>query len=1282
MRSFITASIIAQRLCSPSRDGQELLPQLVAKLITVSIPKEAIREFRFPYGDQIYLHGGDGILAIDEGVQYLYVPSNISLWEMSTSMDPKSKADEDFDNAEDKLAQAFPNVIPAVTPDKATFVFVTSTSWEAKKWISEKRRASNWKDIKVLDAVDLEKWLEQCPKVMLWFADVCGLPAEGLYDAEQYLRKVGVGFGVSTISPELIVAGRDEDMKNLRDLVLQSNAEVYLRGESVEEAAAFLAASSLKEADAYGKKPPLIFADSRANLNLLATTGAEATLVPVNSETLAQVKTIVGHKWRLVVPEVESVVSLSTGGKSLTLGRCKRAAIEQHLIEKIKLPEHRARQIARDTKGSLIALLWLVGLGPIGVPRWASRKDATTHASLMLAGSWVGSNGNDTKIIERLSRQAYRDIETLLQSAEIPEGPWIHRSVEWVCASRDFVWGQLVGRVTETMLGDFRGIVREVVGEKDPSLELSPSDRSMAIILGKTRKYSSSLRRGLVDSVARLAVFKSDGQAWADRIVGDLLNPEDPEAFSQWLSLTDVYSEIAEASPDIFLECLDAMVRSKEAKQFFQDAGSDDVLFGPTSAHVYLLWALERLAWQKEYFSRVLSILARLAEVDPGGKTSNRPKHSLVTILLPWSPQHAETMQNAAQALRMLYSTSPTVTWDVSIALLPTSHGVTSPTPLPTYREHPGKREVTVEEYWEFVRAVVEMMIEWAGRNTSRWASLVKAYPEVRRGYPEVGQLITDALTQVSIETMGEADKVVVHDALRGVISYHREYSDTEWALPDSDLELLEILQERFKPEDAVLQYSHLFSWDPDVPDAPMKPYKDGWDEWIAEKRIQALKAVYSQDGLSGICRLAETVVLPECVGYAAAKLELSKTEIVELLKKGFSEAPDNYAKNPLTKIVRAYVWSMYKEGDEKWLEHLLACPRMVWTPGAYANLALGLPASPKLWERVQQWGEEADRLYWSNVEIYSVAQEHWPQILDKWREVTRPWSLLELVARLVDERHADTTGKKPSAEQVMDILDQALRSDGTVEPLCQKGQMLSYYVEHLFLFLDTQGVDPDRMALLEWGWLRVLEHTKRGAKVLQKQVTSSPELFVELLKVLFLAEGEPKNKNISEDERRIAEQAFNLLRGIHTIPGYVPSSEAEIIDSGILREWVLKVRKLAQDVKRLRVCDSQIGQILSYAPSSPDGSWPCLEVRDLIEELQSPVLENGFRIGKYNQRGVICRGEGGKQEWDLVKHYRELAEKVRNRWPRTAGILDGLAKGYENEARHWDEQAKREEYD
>jgi len=1281
MRSFVTATMIAQRLCSPSRDGQGLLPQLIAKLITASVPREAIHAFRFPGGDQVYLPGEDGILAVDETFQHLQVPSGISVWEMGTSMDPKSKADDDFAKAERKLANAFPNVVPSVTPDKATFIFVTAKPWESGEWVRQNRANSTWGSIRVLDAVDLEKWIEQYAEVMLWFADVCGLPAEGLNDAEQYIRQLGVRLGVPAISPELVLAGRNDEVERLRSLVVDSNAEIHVQAESIEEAAAFLASASLKEADAYGRKPPLVFADSRANLNLLATCGAELTLVPVDSEALARFKTLGVHKWRAIVPEVKSTALPRNMGQTLTLGECKRAATEQHLIAQMGFPEHRARQTARESKGSLIALLWLVASGPLGAPRWATRKDATTHASLMLAGSWVGNNENDTKIVERLSRQAYRDIETVLQSAEIPEGPWIHRGVEWLCASKDFVWAQLARKVTETMLRDFLEIVKEVVGEKDPSLELPQSERHMASIVGKTRKYSSILRGGLVDSVARLAILKPDGQGWADRVVHSLLDPAAPDVLDRWLSACDVYSEIAEASPDVFLQCLDAMLRMEEAKGLFQDARSADVLFSPTSVHVYLLWALERLAWQKEYFSRVLSTLAKLAQIDPGGRTGNRPKGSLITILLPWCPQHVETMPNAAQALRMLYSISPAVTWDVAIALLPASHDVTSPTPTPAYREHPGERKVTVKEYWEFIRTVVQLMIEWAGNDVGRWASLVEAYPELRRGYPELAQLVIDALGQIYAVIHTDAEKAVVHDALRELISHHREYADAEWALPKPDLDLLESLREQFKPDDAVLLCSHLFSWDPDVPDAPMKSYEDGWDEWIAQQRAIAAKAVYDQDGLEGICRLAERVVLPDCVGEATAGLPLTETEIVDLFEKGLRTQPSCYPEDSPTRMVRGYVWAKYKAEGDKWLESVLVLDGITWTPEAYANLALGLPPSPMLWDRLEQWGPEADTLYWKNVGVRGRMREHWPKVLSKWKEVTRPWSSLELIAYLIDEHHADTTVAKPSAEDVMDVLTRAIEANENVEPQHRQGTMLDYYVEHAFLYLDGHGVAPEKLARLEWGWLRILEHTKRSVKALQAQVTSSPELFAELLRAVYRAEGEPKNNNIPEDQRRVASQASRLLQNIHTLPAYQSGTAGEAATSSPLRAWVLRARELAKEAGRLPVCDVHIGQILSYSPPSADGSWPSVEVRDVIEEVQSAKLENGFRIGKCNQRGAVWRGEGGKQEWNLAKEYRALADKVRHGWPRTASTLDGLAKDYEAEARDWDEQAKRDEY-
>ena len=1279
MRSFVTASMITERLCSPKRDGQELLPMLVEKLITASVPKEKIRKFRFPHGDQIYLHGSDGVLAVDEDFLHPHAPNGLSLWEMSTETPPRSKASSDFADAEKKLANAFPNISPSVTPAQVTYVCVTSAAFQDhEKWVSEKRGSSSWKAIRVVDAVTLAKWLEECPAIMLWFASEYGLPAEGLYDADQYLKELGIRFG-APLSQELVVAGRDEQAEALCKLVVQDNKTVHVWGESIDEAAAFVAACSLKNADTLADNPPLVLADSRANLTLLATHNMEMTLVPLDLEALALAESLKQPGWRMILPEVAAGNSRRKG-EGVVLGRIRRGVIEQYLVEDRGLPEHEARRFARDSKGSLVALLWLVGSGPIGVPRWASRKDATTHASLILAGSWIGNNPDDTSVVERLSRKEYRNIETLLQSAMVPEGPWIHRGTEWLCVSREFVWARLASRITETMLGDFQEVVSKVIGEPDPSLDIDASERHMANILGKVRKYSSSLRKGLMDSVARLAIVRSDGQSWANQTVRGLLDPNHPEACRRWLSLVDVYSELAEAAPEVFLTCLDGFMR-EHAVSFFQEKDSTDMMFGPTSAHVYLLWALERLAWQHEHFPRVLRILAKLAEADPGGHTSNRPQNSLRTILLPWSPQHGESMDKATDAMDMLYNAAPDVAWAVGIGLLPTRFGSTWPTQRPQYRSATGKRKVTIREYWEFVRAVVEKMIVWADSDSDRLAGLIEAYPELRRGWEEVGELVTDALISIDKTDLSDDSRATIETVLRKIIARHRAYSDADWVLPASDIDLLEETRQSFMPFDLVLKHRHLFSWDPDEPSAPMNSHDEGWDEWLREKQDSAAKAIYKQDGLTGLLRLAELVDLPATVGQSMAVLQIEDQALLEFIEKSLSKIPSRYSLSPLLPCGRGYISSKYREGGDGWLETVLGLENLEWTPERHVNVALSIPPGPEVWARVQQWGSETDSLYWQNVEIPLSCIHHWPTVLEKWEEVQRPWSSIDLLADVVSGCRGDKGIQKPDADQIMSILEAALVAGPDAEPFRSKQQMMPYHVEKLFEYLDSLDPDTSRLAMLEWGWLRIIKDTKRGLRVLEHEVTSSPELFVDFLKVLYRADGDDTSEAPNENDKAKAEQAFHLFQKLHTIPGLNPDGTVNGVQ---LRAWVTRSRELAAEVGRLAVCDIQIGEILSYSPESPDSTWPCVEVREVIEEVQSQEIETGLYTGKLNQRGAFSRalGEGGRQEWDLAEKFKAYADKVRVRWPRSAAVLDSLTRSYEEDARRWDEQGKWHEYE
>jgi hypothetical protein len=111
----------------------------------------------------------------------------------------------------------------------------------------------------------------------------------------------------------------------------------------------------------------------------------------------------------------------------------------------------------------------------------------------------------------------------------------------------------------------------------------------------------------------------------------------------------------------------------------------------------------------------------------------------------------------------------------------------------------------------------------------------------------------------------------------------------------------------------------------------------------------------------------------------------------------------------------------------------------------------------------------------------------------------------------------------------------------------------------------------------------------------------------------------------------------------------------------------------------RARVGDVQIGQVLAFAPRDQDDLQVPEAVRDLLEEINSNDLERGLSIGIYNKRGVTSRGllDGGVQEMELARSFREQAERVRA-WPRTRKLLKRLAEPYEADARREDQEAER----
>lgn len=130
-------------------DARTTLPVLVRKLIRASVKE--IDHIRFPSGE---LHGWDGILEVSDGNEF--VPSGISLWEMSSRQDIRKKADDDYRR---RVQNPY-----GYEPQLATFVFVTPHPWEAGgQWRTSKQTDGVWLDVRVIDGPMIEDWIENVP---------------------------------------------------------------------------------------------------------------------------------------------------------------------------------------------------------------------------------------------------------------------------------------------------------------------------------------------------------------------------------------------------------------------------------------------------------------------------------------------------------------------------------------------------------------------------------------------------------------------------------------------------------------------------------------------------------------------------------------------------------------------------------------------------------------------------------------------------------------------------------------------------------------------------------------------------------------------------------------------------------------------------------------------------------------------------------------------------------------------------------------------------------------
>lgn len=1247
---------------SDRRDAQEDLPRIVRRLILVTA--EGIGSLSFRSGEGIQLPGWDGRVSTSKGTAF--VPLGESVWELGTSTDPAAKANSDYKKR-----------TVALESDRAevTFVFVTSRRWAQKdEWAQSRRAEKVWKDVRVIDGDDLETWLELAPSVHLWLSARIGILSDGAQDLGSW-AETWTHATRPPLESAFVSAGRETQVKKIQEWRSGSSDPIAILSESRQESVAVLSAAfqSMPADQANDAMARAIVVHDAAAWRRLIPAKTPLILIPLfDAGDLVAAAIRAGHAVAVPLGEGDVIV-----GNTISLPSIPRAAATAALVAAGEPDEDRARDLAGVARRSMLALRRRLAVTTsLQKPAWARPEVARLLLPGLFAGSWNDAVLGDREALADIAGKPYDDLaRDLSHWASGADPAFRQRQAIWYIVSREDAWDLLGKFVKQDDALRFETTVVDILSAPDPRYDLPTEQRWMAEVYGKKAPHSGILRKGIgatlgligarADTAMRSASPGTDAgegllRSVTARVIRKVLERANSD-WRVWASLSDLLGDLAEADPDAFLSALEIGIEDADApiSRLFTD--KDDALFG-SSPHTGLLWALERVAWAPDYLSRVVQVLADLATQDPGGKLLNRPAATLHSIFRPWFPQTAASLDKRFKVLDSLVDKHEDLVWEVLISTLPEFHAVASSSARPQWRPWASERTPRVKrsEYDSAIVGAVTRLIELARNNGGRWAALVDALPQL--GKTEYDTIL-DKLSTIALTPLDDATRLAIWTSLRKLIGQHRRFPNADWAMADDRLERLDALRQLFIPTGLLDRFSWLFAWHVDLPNSSAVRDDSQLDNSaeVRAARQDAVRIVENQGGLQKILELAASVEQAQFVGEAAAEAGLFQDIEDQILVNyvGSQEAYEDI-------FARSYAFTRQRTAGVRWISDAIARLKSKLTAKQQAFLLSTLPPDKNAWQLAASLGEETEREYWGTVQFVSddTNREYAIKQLLKWGRVARAVDFMGMFA------HRGAI----DASLVLEGLERLLAGEGRLDEL--HGSIGYHLGELLDTLARDENVDQSRVARIEWGFLPVLDSHTRHPKTLHRALAEEPRFFVDLISSVFRAEGEPrKSENeITEDDRQRASRAYALLRSWHHTPG---TRDDNSVDRSKLSAWIEEARDRLREVGRLPVGDQQIGQMLSGSAPDPDGTWPPLPVRSVIEEIHSEHLEKGFAIGVYNGRGVVTRSleGGGGQERALAERYDGFAAAVADASPRTAALLRSIARNYRVDAQEEDQR-------
>ena len=1240
---LITASGLKRWAETKSRDAQSYFPELIRRLL-VETPEAS--EISIRTGDGVSLPGYDGEAIIKKPTKLL--PAGLLRFEFGTNKDPNKKATEDYNKRKEKASS------------DEVFVFVTPRRWRNKEeWVSRRQAEGSFKEVKALDADDLELWLQLAPSAHIWISEKLDLHPRDAITLEKWWDEFSKSTDPS-LPVKLFVAGRNAAARDFRSMLGGDPRLISIRSEWEDDALGFLAAVLTEQNETnFSNTSPTIIRSAEVWDRITASPGS-GVLIPLFYDPNTNCAISNGRH----VVEVLDSNTARRGKDVIELPRLNRSeAVDAFRSEGVEWRQ--ADSLALLARRSMPALVREISCSSrIQRPGWSRSSSANTLSALMLAGRWMeDSNYEDLQVISELADISLKDLESFISEATQGPDPAIRKVGSiFIFTSPKQAFLELGSMISLNLASRWAKIVSRVLLEPDLLEGLNLKQKIEAQMEGKQRTFSPILRSGLADSLALAGAINSlgDGTKLTEKVVSNILRQvtSDNDEDHTWLDIVDVLPLLAEAEPEIFLSALedDLNTDNPSVAQLFQES-RDFLGLDSQYKHHNLLRALETLCWSPEHLVSSIRILTNLCQYDLPKNSGDTPLISMSNSLCGWVRNTNADIPTRIQSIIACHLTDSLVGWNLIQKLWSNNYSVVSSLARPRYRYwEPDSKIVPAIEGSNFISEIVNQAIDWIREDNSKLPWLVEALAEVSA--EDFDKIITFFEVELISDKLNKDTRLCAFEKARNIAARYKHLVITEQTISKEQKDRLNTLVASLEPSDDPRKFTYLFSWDPNLPNVDTID-NDEYSLALQDARHKAFDEIFSQsapwDHLEAIAKRAGN---PSQVGYTLALYNRTDTLDAILRWLGSDCAP-------LQEAATTWVNHHLEIKGPALLEHILG--RDDFTGKARELFISSIPTTSRFWHILYRYPDDYEA-FWTRTQFFFTTEEDMIIAIEKLIDQKRPWSAINVASRGIPNSPSGKEENLLESTLLLSILHAAIAQEPNPSEILPH---TLFGIKKILDYLFNIDAPLDNLTTLVFAYFPLLQHHHEPL-ALSYALGVNPDLFVDLVRHMRKKKQNLNNSNSSLDLQPI--HAWQILYKWHGFPG---RRKDGTLDESMMKTWIKQVRLKLSKFDLIDEGDFFIGQAFRNIPVDPKDIWPPEPIRDLIESLRSNHLDNGILIGCINSRGPTSILDGGTEERKLAEQYKKDSLTVQARWPRTFRILRRIANLYTKEAHRENQEAQ-----